>query len=120
MAISNKKSKMGSLLGVDLNSMGQQAGEVQETKPEKMETAKTSESKQVQPVSVEVSPTSVGGRPKFELISGMQEKKVNFHCPEELYTAIYMEAIKQKKTIKQFICEVLLDEMSSKYGFKLK
>lgn len=120
MAIGNKKSKMGSLLGVDLNSMNQKAEEAVEVKPEKIEVSKPESKRPVQHVSREIPGSSVGGRPKFELISGMQEKKVNFHCPEELYTAINLEAIKQKKTIKQFICEVLLDEMSSKYGFKLK
>lgn len=122
MAIGSKKSKMGDLLGVNLNSVTQVPEETPEVKPEKKVEKKTEQAPTMQPASTsrEVPPSSVGGRPKFELIAGMQEKKVNFHCPEELYTAINLEAIKQKKTVKQFICEVLLEEMSSKYGFKLK
>lgn len=119
MALGKSKSKMGSMMGVDLKSVGQTA-----TTHEPIKEEPTNQSKQnstpATPKPQIIAPTSNGGRPKFELMAGEDEKKVNFFCPEVLYTAIYMEAIKQKKTIKQFICEVLLDEMSSKYGFKME
>ena len=120
MAIGKGKSKMGSLMGVKLDSINQQPESQPVVSVEEKPIVQPKEEKAPKNLAREVAPSSIGGRPKFELISGMQEKKVNFHCPEELYTAINLEAIKQKKTIKQFICEVLLDEMSSKYGFKLK
>ena len=117
----SKRSKMGPLVGVDLTSVTKKTEEA----PQPVETVV--EQPQVQePVKKQSKkqkteePPIIMGRPKFELIAGMPEKKVNFHCPEELYTAINLEAITQKKTVKQFICEVLLEEMSSKYGFKLK
>ena len=119
MGLGSKKSKLGGMMGVDLTSVNQKPEETPQVVIEKPAPVKE-EPIAKKPVSREIQPTTVGGRPKFELIAGMQEKKVNFHCPEELYTAINLEAIKQKKTVKQFICEVLLEEMSSKYGFKLK
>lgn len=126
MAIGNKKSKMGSMLGVDLNSIQQSQAEpmpvVESKQPEEKPIKKEQSPLTATPkakAAVE-APSPLGGRPKFELIAGMEEKKVNFHCPEVLYTAINLEAIKQKKTVKQFICEVLLEEMASKYGFKIK
>lgn len=117
MAIGNKKSKMGSLLGVDLNSMNRKAEEVPEVKPEKEDVKAPSAP---QPQSPSKEPVSNMGRPKFELIAGMPEKKVNFHCPEELFWAINNEASKQHITNKQLICEMLLEVMTTKYGFKLK
>lgn len=117
MAIGNKKSKMGSLLGVDLNSMNRKTEEVPEVKPEK-EEVKTPSAPQPQLPSKESA--SNMGRPKFELIAGMPEKKVNFHCPEDLFWAINNEASKQHITNKQLICEMLLEVMTTKYGFKLK
>ena len=116
MAI-NKTSKLGPLLGVDLNSMNRKTEEVPEVKPEK-EEFKTPSAPQPQSSSKES--VSNMGRPKFELIAGMPEKKVNFHCPEDLFWAINNEASKQHITNKQLICEMLLEVMTTKYGFKLK
>lgn len=116
MAI-NKTSKLGPLLGVDLNSMNRKTGEVPEVKPEK-EEVKTPSAPQPQSPSKESA--SNMGRPKFELIAGMPEKKVNFHCPEDLFWAINKEASNQHITNKQLICEMLLEVMTTKYGFKLK
>lgn len=117
MAIGNKKSKMGSLLGVDLNSMNQKAEEIPEVKPEKKEE-KTPPAPKPESPSRESTPNM--GRPKFELISGMPEKKVNFHCPEALFWAINNEASRQHITNKQLICEMLLEVMTTKYGFKIE
>ena len=117
MAIGNKKSKMGSLLGVDLNSMNMKTEEVPEVKSEKEEVKTPSAPK---PQSPSKESASNMGRPKFELIAGMPEKKVNFHCPEDLFWAINNEASKQHITNKQLICEMLLEVMTTKYGFKLK
>lgn len=126
MAIGNKKSKMGPMLAVDLNSIQQSQAE-----PMSVEEAKQPEAKPVKKESAPApatpthestvkTPPSVGGRPKFELISGMPEKKVNFHCPEALFWAINREATNQHITNKQLICEMLLEVMTTKYGFKLK
>lgn len=117
---------MGPMLAVDLNSIQQSPSE-----PKPVEEAKQPEAKPVKkesaplpaiptPESIVKAPTSVGGRPKFELISGMPEKKVNFHCPEALFWAINTEATNQHITNKQLICEMLLEVMTTKYGFKLK
>lgn len=120
MAIGNKKSKMGSMVGVNLNSI-QQSPEEQSTVSVKEEpVAQPKEEKTSKNLSKEVAPSPIGGRPKFELISGMPEKKVNFHCPEALFWAINSEATKQHITNKQLICEMLLEVMTNKYGFKLE
>ena len=117
----SKRSKMGPLVGVDLTSVTKKTEEAPQPVEEVVEQPQVQEPvKKPSKKQKTEEPPIIMGRPKFELIAGMQEKKVNFHCPEELYTAINLEAIKQKKTVKQFICEVLLEEMSSKYGFKLK
>lgn len=119
MAIGPNKSRIGSLMGVDMKVVNQPPAQ-----PQPQTKAETSEPKPTPSATPAprntTAPTTVGGRPKFELIAGKEEKKVNFHCPEILYTAINLEAIKQKKTVKQFICEVLLEEMSNKYGFKVE
>ena len=121
MGLGNKTSKLGNMMAVDLNSISHKPDEAPQQVKEIVEQPQVQEpvKKQSKKQKTE-EPPIIMGRPKFELIAGMPEKKVNFHCPEEPYTAINLEAITQKKTVKQFICEVLLEEMSSKYGFKLK
>lgn len=116
MAI-NKTSKLGSLLGVDLNSMNRKIEEAPEVKLEKEEVNTPSAPRPQSPTKESVPNM---GRPKFELFAGMPEKKVNFHCPEALFWAINSEASNQHITNKQLICEMLLEVMTTKYGFKLK
>ena len=126
MAIGNKKSKMGSVIGVNLNSVQQSQEEPipvvepkqSEAKPIKNEIVSAPATSTVEQVVKNSSP--IGGRPKFELIAGESEIKVNFHCPDSLYTAIGIESKKQKKSVKQLICEMLLETMVSKYGFKIE
>lgn len=110
MAIDKGKSKMGDFVGVHLDSLKQTNTQPPAT-PEPKQPAKE---KEEQPA--EEKPA--GGRPKFELLEGVEEKKVNFFCPWNLYKEIKKQANEQDKSVKQFICEVLLDEMIKKYGFK--
>ena len=117
----SKRSKMGPLVGVDLTSVTKKTEEA----PQPVETVV--EQPQVQePVKKQSKkqkteePPIIMGRPKFELIAGMPEKKVNFHCPEDLFWAINNEASKQHITNKQLICEMLLEVMTKKYGFKVE
>ena len=126
MAIGNKKSKMGPMSAVDLNSIQQNQAE-----PMSVEEAKQSEAKPINKESAPISatpkakssvenPPTVGGRPKFELIAGDSEIKVNFHCPQQLYELFRKISYEQKKSIKQVICEMLLEQATSKHGFKVE
>ena len=126
MAIGNKKSKMGPMLAVDLNSIQQSQSEpipvVESEQPEAKPVKKVSASSPATPKaksSVENPPT-VGGRPKFELIAGDSEIKVNLHCPQQLYGLFRKISYEQKKSIKQVICEMLLEQATSKHGFKVE
>ena len=121
MGLGSKKSKMGGLLGVDLNSINQQPQEAPQPVEEVVEQPQVQEpvkkqSKKQKPEE----PTVIMGRPKFELIAGMDEVKVNFHCPKNLHKALKNLATEEDKTVKQLICEMLLEVMSTKYGFKIK
>ena len=113
MAIKAKQSRMGSMMGVDLNSVSRH---VETPAVEEKVEAK-------EPVKQTTSPSTIAksnngfGKPKFELIAGAEEKKINFHFPEVLYDEICHVARKQKKSAKQFISEILLEEMTTKYGF---
>ena len=126
MAIGNKKSKMGSMLGVDLNSIQQNQTEPMpvveskqpEEKPIKKENAPITATPKAK-AAVE-APSPLGGRPKFELIAGDSEIKVNFHCPQQLYELFRKISYEQKKSIKQVICEMLLEQATSKHGFKVE
>ena len=120
MAIGKGKSKMGSLMGVKLDSINQQPEEKPIMAVDEKPTVQPKEEKTSKNLEKEVAPSPIGGRPKFELISGMPEKKVNFHCPEALFWAINSEATKQHITNKQLICEMLLEVMTNKYGFKIE
>ena len=126
MAIGNKKSKMGPMLAVDLNSIQQSQAEpipvVESKQPEEKPIKKEIAPVTATPTheSTVKAPTSVGGRPKFELIAGDEEFKVNFHCPRKLHDVLRDISHEQRKSIKQVICELLLDQVTSKYGFKIK
>ena len=110
-------SKMGSMMGMpNLNSIVA-TEEKTKTEPIKQEKVEAAAQPQQQPAS---SKLYNGGKPKFELIAGAEEKKINFHFPKVLYDFICGEARKQEKSAKQFISEILLDEMAAKYGFKVK
>ena len=119
----SKRSKMGPLVGVDLTSVTKKTEEAPQPvetvveQPQVQEPVKKQSKKKEESITQSIT---VNGRPKFELKAGQAEAKVNFHCPDELYTALSCEARKQKKTVKQFICEVLLEEMTKKYGFKFE
>lgn len=127
MAI-DKKSKMGSMMGMpNLNAIAEtSAPTVQEEKPKKAAPKKSEPAQDpqaahtAQTVAAASSKIYSGGKPKFELIAGAEEKKINFHFPKVLYDFICGEARKQEKSAKQFISEILLEEMGAKYGFKVE
>lgn len=116
MAIKNK-SKMGSMMGIDLGSVTAMEEPTITTPQERHEPE--SQPKQHAPAA-QSSKIYSGGKPKFELIAGAEEKKINFHFPKVLYDFICGEARKQEKSAKQFISEILLEEMSDKYNFKVE
>ena len=121
MGLGNKTSKLGNMMAVDLNSISHKPDEAPQQVKEIVEQPQVQEpvKKQSKKQKTE-EPPIIMGRPKFELIAGMPEKKVNFHCPEDLFWAINNEASKQHITNKQLICEMLLEVMTKKYGFKVK
>lgn len=124
MAINNKKiSKMGSMMGIDLNSVTA-APPVETTPPAPAEepapapAAAVATPEPPAPSASDNKPSGFG-RPKFVLIEGAEEKKINLDFPEILWDEICTVARKEKKSAKQFISEILYREMTTKYGFKV-
>lgn len=62
--------------------------------------------------------TGESNKPRFELIEGVAEQKVSFFLPDSLYLEVGVQAKKERKTIKQFLGEMILDAMMEKYDFK--
>lgn len=100
MAIT-KKSKMGSMLGMN-------PSEVSHTGTGKKEGDK----------ALSQVITGQSNKPRFELIAGEAEQKVSFFLPDSLYLEVSLQAKKERKTIKQFLGEMILNTMMEKYGFK--
>ena len=119
MGLKGNKSKMGSMLGVDLNVVAMPP--VQETptlQEEKKVASKTETPKQTKTTSApaaEEPKKNPGGRPRFDVVAG-KEMKMSFHCPMPLYGAIIRAAANEMKTNKQLICEILFDALTKKYG----
>ena len=111
MAQLERKSRIGSMLGVDLGVL-QPTPEAEAPKKER----KPAEKKQTEPSKKQSSSktdTNTGGRPRFDIVKG-KEIRMNFHCPHSLYHAIVRESANQLKTHKQLICEILFDALTKR------
>lgn len=112
MAQLGRKTKIGSMLGVDLGVL-QPTTEVEPAKKEKNTEVKKQETRPAAKQPSGKTDTNTGGRPRFDIVKG-KEIRMNFHCPHSLYHAIVRESANQLKTHKQLICEILFDALTSR------